>query len=394
MDYIAFCKIYFSVTNIPVSLMKKNEAIYSSIGEVCSIEPARYWKMAPVEEVPNFYRYSPDIEYGAVHITGTDYTVILGPAFSVPVTQEVIRTYMHENAISMEHQEVITEFLCSIPRITYQQFSRHLALVHLSLNQKEIKLQELYHQDDVHMRKREEQNLNEIINNFENSNLHDSYYFEQELYQCIKEGNPVKLENFLSGSKFQPVEGKLASSPLRHAKNLFIVTAAKVGMLGAIPGGLDIEKTYQLIDLYIQECERLQTIGDVKSLQYSMLQDFCRHTADTQIPEGISSDIYACMNYIRCHTNEILSIEDVARQIHRSSSYTMKHFKEELGINIGAYIIRCKLEEAKSLLTYSDKSLTEISNYLCFSSQSYFQNIFKKKYGVTPLQYRKKTQHI
>lgn len=72
----------------------------------------------------------------------------------------------------------------------------------------------------------------------------------------------------------------------------------------------------------------------------------------------------------------------------------MKHFKEELGINIGAYIVRCKLEDAKGLLTYSDKSLTEISNYLCFSSQSYFQNVFKKKYGLTPLQYRKKTQHI
>lgn len=172
------------------------------------------------------------------------------------------------------------------------------------------------------------------------------------------------------------------------------MTAAKAGMLGAIPGGLDIEKTYQLMDLYIQECEKLQTIGDVKYLQYSMIQDFCRHTSDAHIPEGISSEVYTCMNYIRCHTNESLGIEDIAWQIHRSRSYVRKRFKEELGINIGAYIARCKLEEAKALLTYSDKSLTEISNYLCFSSQSYFQNVFKKKYGLTPMQYRKKMQHV
>ena len=125
-----------------------------------------------------------------------------------------------------------------------------------------------------------------------------------------------------------------------------------------------------------------------------MIQDFCRHAADTHIPEGISSEVYACMNYIRCHTNESLSIEDIAWQIHRSGSYIRKRFKEELGINIGAYITRCKLEEAKALLTYSDKSLTEISNYLCFSSQSYFQNVFKRKYGLTPMQYRKKKQHV
>ena len=52
------------------------------------------------------------------------------------------------------------------------------------------------------------------------------------------------------------------------------------------------------------------------------------------------------------------------------------------------------LEEAKSLLRYSDKTLSEISSYLCFSSQSYFQNVFKRKYGITPKQYREKARHL
>lgn len=58
MNYVSFCRMYFSVTHIPVSLMKKNEAIYSSIGEVCSVKAARYWEMAPIDDTPNFYRYS------------------------------------------------------------------------------------------------------------------------------------------------------------------------------------------------------------------------------------------------------------------------------------------------------------------------------------------------
>ncbi len=394
MNYIDFCKNYFNITNIPVSLLKKDEAVYSTIGSYCSIEQtARHWKMAPVEQNPNFYRYSPDIEYGGVLIEGTDYFVILGPVFSVPITKEIVKSYMLENGISLKYQEAITEFLCSVPRITHQQFSRHLALVHMSLNQKDVIPENFYHQDTRNLRHREEQNVSEIINNFENKHLHNSYYFEQELYQCIKEGSVEKLNRFLSECRFQPDEGKLANTPLRHAKNLFIITIAKVVMLGAIPGGLDIEKAYQLVDLYIQECERLQTIETVKSLQYSMIQDFCHRAGDTQIPAGISSEVYKCMNYIRSHTNEPLTIQDVADHVHRSSSYIMKRFKEELGINMGGYISRCKLEEAKSLLTYSTKSLSDISNYLCFSSQSYFQNVFKKKYGITPMQYRKKIQH-
>ena len=114
MNYIDFCKNYFNVTNIPVSLLKKDEAVYSTIGSSCSIEQtARHWKMAPVEQNPNFYRYSPDIEYGGVLIEGTDYFVILGPVFSVPITKEIVKSYMLENGISLKYQEAITEFLCS-----------------------------------------------------------------------------------------------------------------------------------------------------------------------------------------------------------------------------------------------------------------------------------------
>ncbi|MBS6171753.1 AraC family transcriptional regulator [Ruminococcus sp. AF25-13] len=100
------------------------------------------------------------------------------------------------------------------------------------------------------------------------------------------------------------------------------------------------------------------------------------------------------MNYIRSHTNEPIHMDDVAAQIDRSTSYVTKMFKSELGINPGAYINRCKLEEAKSLLTYTEKSLSEISNYLCYSSQAHFQTAFKKQYGMTPMQYRDKTRQM
>ena len=65
-----------------------------------------------------------------------------------------------------------------------------------------------------------------------------------------------------------------------------------------------------------------------------------------------------------------------------------KKFQQELGSTIGAYITERRLREAKSLLRFTDKSLSEISSYLCFSSQSYFQNVFRKQCGLTPLEYR------
>ena len=53
------------------------------------------------------------------------------------------------------------------------------------------------------------------------------------------------------------------------------------------------------------------------------------------------------------------------------------------------YINKKKIEEAQRLLRFSDKSLIAISNYLSFSSQSHFQNTFKKVTGTTPVLWQK-----
>ena len=86
--------------------------------------------------------------------------------------------------------------------------------------------------------------------------------------------------------------------------------------------------------------------------------------------------------------------EDLANELGRSTSYVRKHFQKDVGMTVGEFVIRSKLEEAKTLLVYSEKTLAEISFDLCFSSQSYFQRLFKKEYGITPAQYRKQGRTI
>lgn len=393
MNYITFCMNFFAAVNIPTSLLKNGIPVYSALGEMLELSTFPNWELFPAEHNPEFRALSPDIEYGQVHIEGTAYDMIIGPAFCIPVTEPMIHQCIRELMIPPEYREQFAEYLCSIPRTSHMQFARYLIFLHQCLNHKEVDLNDFYTEKQV-LPKKEERQLHAIIEEKENENLHNSYYFELELYQQIREGNVDRLKDFLKNTTFHFNEGKLARTPVRHSKNRFLSLAAKAALIGAIPGGANIEATYQLIDFYAQECEQLQTLEEISNLQYIMLMDLCQRSGESHIPEGISSEVYRCINYIRSHTNEPISVEDVAQVAHRSSSYMMKRFKDELGIRIGAFITRCKLEEAKSMLTFSEKSLAEISSYLCFSSQSYFQNVFKKQYGVTPMQYRKKTRKI
>lgn len=75
-----------------------------------------------------------------------------------------------------------------------------------------------------------------------------------------------------------------------------------------------------------------------------------------------------------------------------SRTYLCDRFKLETGMTIGHFITNTKITEAKRMLTVTTLNAAQISDYLSFSSQSYFQNVFKKIVGCTPKQFRLKMQ--
>lgn len=377
MDYLAFSKQFFSATGIPVTLYSGGHIAYSSLDEMLGIEPQDSWTIYEPDRNPEFAYINPDLEYGHVRIEGTGHDLFLGPVFTAPPTEELIQAYFRDSMTPAEYRDDVRGLLLSVPINSHPGFIRYLTLLHLVLNHKHADIEEFYAENSEHSAARESSHLESAVDAKENERKQSTYDFEQQLYHFIAAGDPKKLREFLEKTAL-PQAGQMARTPLRQAKNTFICGATKAGVLGAIPGGVDVERTYQLVNLYILECEQMQSIEDIHRLEYIMMMDFCQRAGEAQIPDGISAEIYRCMTYIRNNTNELIGIDDVAAEINRSSSYLMRKFKKELGMSVGDYITKCKMEEACEMLAYGKLSLAEISAYLGYSSQSYFQNVFKK----------------
>lgn len=120
-----------------------------------------------------------------------------------------------------------------------------------------------------------------------------------------------------------------------------------------------------------------------------MYMDFVKRVADSKSQSNLSQPAKEALDHIQSHTNIPLSVQMISNHIGFSYSFFGKQFKSETKKTINEVIIEAKIEEAKELLVHTDKSISHISSYLAFSSQSYFQNQFKKISGYTPLQYRK-----
>lgn len=395
MDSIsAFCQTLYNCTYLPMHYYKNDQLELVLPNADFSFDLATpYLHKLLEEQRPVSYLITKEFQYfGLVQNPQTGCRVLIDPVISNQPSSASIRNLMKEYAIPLEYKEQLTEFYQFTPMFSFHQFCHFLALLYQELFRESIDIETYLglHSDDKSIPIASIHSAN-IYEAKETERFHNTYHYEQIFLDYIRTGNTVGLKKFFSNA-FSLQEGQVADNTLRQAKNMLIVSVT-LATRCAIEGGLDIESAYQLSDVYIQEGEKLQNVDALNRLQYNMLLDFTNRVAQAQIPFDATSDIYKCIQYIQHHTNQPVSVEDVANHVGKSRSYISRSFKKELGFSMNEFIMRCKLEEAKSLLTYTDKSISEISNYLCFSSQAYFQNVFKKKYGITPNEYRKRPKN-
>ncbi len=82
--------------------------------------------------------------------------------------------------------------------------------------------------------------------------------------------------------------------------------------------------------------------------------------------------------------------EELSKELHYTGEYINRIVKIHTGKTLSEYGQTLLLEEAKRLLTYTDRNISDIIYSLGLSNRSYFYRIFENAYGVTPLKYRRK----
>lgn len=88
------------------------------------------------------------------------------------------------------------------------------------------------------------------------------------------------------------------------------------------------------------------------------------------------------IDYIFCHVEEDIGLEDVAEHCHFSKFYFSRLFKEQTGESVYGFIKRVRLEQsAFRLKVERDRRITEISADYGYSSSN-FSSAFKLHYDV------------
>lgn len=386
-----------SIFHIPFYLYDGEKRLGAFEPHFISCDLIKPWldNLMETSDSPNYLLTKDLLLFGRVIDTSSGLQIIIGPTRIGRIMETALHSIVLSGRplIGIENLQEVGHFLNTCAAFSLEQFLPILCSLHGFLNHEFISLEDLVTKDI---------NTTSVFNTkirmisatlehtYEETARRNNFELESEIMFYISHGMTEKIKGLQLMHKDI---GNLAPESLRHYKNALIVLNT-LSQRAAIIGGLDPEISYQLGEIYIQKIESCRDMDSLLliNMNQKLLLDYCERVALVIHPQTKHAIINDAMHYVRENYQKRLTVEEIAIEVGFSKEYLSTKFRQVTGMTLPDYINKQKITEAKQLLHFTDMSLSEIAQYLSFSSQSYFQTIFKKITGDTPMEYRLKNK--
>lgn len=319
--------------------------------------------------------------YGLFRAPGDGVCLVIGPVPYAQIDSRAAGQILRSIGEPQSRRGELMNYLMALPAYPLRNFLQILCTINYFINGEKVDVSDfLICEDSVEI----EEKL--IPDPAQYGVIHNTQDLERQMLTYVEFGETDKIrELFRQPSAGRP--GQMAQDGLRQEKNLFVCTMTLVSR-AAMKGGLDNETAMALSDLYIQKAELLGSYTEIYRLLAHAVYDFTGRVAEVDLAERQSVALREAKRYLLDHIGETVPLAELAAVLGLNRTSLCRLFKECAGMTVNAYATDLKIKEARRLLRTTAKPLSEIAEYLGFSSQSYFQNVFKHSTGVTPGEYR------
>lgn len=386
-DYEYLCQGLGHLTGLETRVYQCGKLLHHCSGNIFKPDISSLVAEAIENRQENVYYLETEelLAFGVIREISQSITIVIGPTCQVlPGENDAIAVLYKLGEPYSRLPELQTYFENMVP-YPLENFLDILCFVNYSLNGDKLMASSLLGGKAPHAIEQQVANPTEQEKTYE-AGIHNTYKMEREMLGYVSAGNLEAIRQFV-GKPTTGRIGELASNVLRQRRNSCIVSATLISR-AAVEGGLSTEVAFTLSDRYIQKAELLTSGAELAELGLEMLLDYTKRVA--ALKYGVDASVLAdkVMRYIVSNIGRKISAVDIAKALDMNRSYLCERFKLETGQTIGECINTVHIEEAKRMLKTTTLSIAQISEYLAFSSQSYFQTVFKKSVGCTPKEYR------
>lgn len=297
---------------------------------------------------------------------------------------------------SLAHKLHMDYGLLEIPKISPDRYHALMSFTVWQMTGKQLDEDVVIKGQSVYVSNPEKEKMEYDIYRIQKESIHTPYEYEESLMRAIEEGLSEDISS-ISQMQLKKYPGQdlglLAVNSEFKQQEYMNVSFIALSTRAAIRGGVPPRTAYETSDLFLQRMSRCSSIMELMDIANEVAEKFASLVREyRQTNQGVL--IEQCKDYIAKHLYKKFTISQMAEDMAVSRTYLSGKFSEKTGMTIQQYIIDQRLNAAANLLKYSTESIAQISDYMNFSSQGRFSGYFKKKYGMTPLQYREKYKLI
>lgn len=105
------------------------------------------------------------------------------------------------------------------------------------------------------------------------------------------------------------------------------------------------------------------------------------------VSESKDARMNEIINYMQ--TNYMMvTLDELSKAFYLSKPYLSKYIKEQTGLTFGENVKKIRMKKAKTLLKNGNMKVESIAETVGYQNVEHFNRLFKKQYGMTPVQYR------
>ncbi|MFA5058234.1 MAG: AraC family transcriptional regulator [Opitutaceae bacterium] len=134
---------------------------------------------------------------------------------------------------------------------------------------------------------------------------------------------------------------------------------------------------------------RLEIYLRVLGVLLGVLGEVLEHHAETTAGPGMPPQLRNALDFMERHYLDNPPLATLAQQAGWQAEHFLRRFQQALGVTPFAFMERRRLDEAVQLLIDTPLEVKEVAARLCFSSPSYFTRVFTRKFGLSPVDYRR-----
>lgn len=234
--------------------------------------------------------------------------------------------------------------------------------------------------------------VHQAIRDSEENYVNETFWRIYPSFLHIRNGDAASLRETLDIQLVQYDFRQRFTRDEKKQLEYMAVSLVNTFMIAGIEGGVYPPEANWIADRALHRLLLSRDPSEVPAIIEDTAFLLCEKVSEAKKKDTGDPHVEKAKQYMLTHISQPITAEDIAAHAGLSRYHLSRLFRRLTGQTMTEYLTGQRVEAAMQLLASGSLEIRQIAALLCFCDQSHFTQVFRKKTGMTPAQYRRRNE--